>query len=138
MTDRDPVVADAAFDAILFDRQSAVPDLVEFYQCCLDFQVRGAGAGSELASVLSNVTDNAQSRFLVVQLLGFSGSQSSVETLLLALDDKEAAVRAEACRSLEDLACREAPTQLQKRLLDVDDEVRGAAAEAIEALRSAG
>lgn len=117
MTDPDPMLADAAFDAILFDRQEAVPDLIEGYE---------------------KFKRDSQTRYLIVQLLGFSGSPSAVPVLLDALADKDSAVRAEACRSLEDLACTAAMPQLEARLADVDAEVRMAAKEAIEALRSTG
>ena len=51
MRDPDPVAADAAFDAVLFDREEAIPDLVECFQ------------KSRKDPLL---------RFLCVQLLGFS------------------------------------------------------------------
>ena len=110
MRDPDPVAADAAFDAVLFDREGAIPDLVE----CLD--------RSRKDTVL---------RFLCVQLLGFSGARAAVRPLIVALDDKEPSVRAEACRSLEDLRAAEAMQALRARLDDLDPEVRLAAAEAI-------
>ncbi|MSQ02693.1 MAG: HEAT repeat domain-containing protein [Myxococcales bacterium] len=110
MRDPDPVAADAAFDAVLFDREGALPDLVE----CLE----------------KNRND-PMLRFLCVQLLGFSGARRAVPPLLDALDDREGAVRAEACRSLEDLHAAEAVPALRSRLDDVDPEVRLAAAEAI-------
>lgn len=110
MRDPDPVAADAAFDAVLFDRGGALPDLVE----CLE--------RSKKDPVL---------RFLCVQLLGFSGAKAAVAPLVLALDDKEPAVRAEACRSLEDLRAHDAIGALRARLDDLDGEVRLAAAEAI-------
>lgn len=117
MTDPDPMLADAAFDAILFDRQDAVPDLIEGYV---------------------KYTRDAQTRYLIVQLLGFSGSAAAISVLLEALNDKDGVVRAEACRSLEDLSCSAAIPQLEARLADVDAEVRSAAQEALEALRSTG
>ncbi len=110
MRDPDPVAADAAFDAVLFDRGGALPDLVE----CLE--------RSKKDPVL---------RFLCVQLLGFSGAKAAVAPLVLALDDKEPSVRAEACRSLEDLRAHDAIGPLRARLDDLDGEVRLAAAEAI-------
>jgi HEAT repeat protein len=116
MLDPDPIVADAAFDAVLFDRQEAVPDLIECF----------------------NLSKDPHIRYLIVQLLGFAGSSRAVPTLLLALEDAAPAVRAEACRSLEDLACKAALEALQTRLGDADEEVRDAAAEAIEALKATG
>ncbi len=117
MLDPDPIAADAAFDAVLFDRGGALPDLVE----CL--------RRSPTDSVL---------RFLCVQLLGFSGAKAAVPPLIDALDDKEAFVRAEACRSLEDLNAYEAIAPLRCRLDDLDDLVRLAAAEAILGIEGRG
>lgn len=117
MRDPDPVAADAAFDAVLFDREGALPDLVE----CLD--------KSRKDPVL---------RFLCVQLLGFSGAKAAVGPLIAALDDREAVVRAEACRSLEDLRAGDALSALRARLDDVDPEVRLAAAEAILGIEGRG
>ena len=110
MRDPDPVAADAAFDAVLFDRGGALPDLIE----CLERSRRDP--------VL---------RFLCVQLLGFSGAKAAIKPLLVALDDPEPSVRAEACRSLEDLRAHAAMEALRARLDDLDAEVRLAAAEAI-------
>lgn len=117
MVDPDPSLADAAFDAVLFDRQEAIPDLIECYQ---------------------KSKRDAHTRYLVIQLLGFSGGKDAVPTLVEALSDKDATVRAEACRSLEDLTAAHALPLLEARLADVDAEVRAAAAEAIEALRATG
>lgn len=114
MRDPDPESADAAFDAVLFDRELAVPDLVECYQ---------------------KAKKDAVLRFLVIQLLGFSGSRAAVATCLAALDDKDPAVRAEACRSLEDLRAHEAEPLLEARITDLDEHVRVAAAEALHGLR---
>lgn len=117
MRDPDPNLADAAYDAVLFDREEAVPDLVECYRK----SKRDPGM-----------------RYLCVQLLGFSGSKDAVATLVDALNDADPAVRAESCRSLEDLNCADALPMLQTRLTDVNEEVRIAAAEAIDALKAAG
>jgi HEAT repeat protein len=113
MRDPDPVAADAAFDAVLFDRAEALPDLVE----CLQ--------KSRKDPIL---------RFLCVQLLGFSESPAALPALLEALEDKSAMVRAEACRSLEDLAHPASIPHLEARLEDVDAEVRVAASEALSAV----
>ncbi len=110
MRDADSDAADAAFDAVLFDREGALPDLVECYR---------------------KTKKDAILRFLVVQLLGFSGTKAAVPTLLEALDDRDPVVRAEACRSLEDLKSVAAVDALRARLDDMDDGVRVAAAEAI-------
>lgn len=109
MRDPDPVKADAAFDAVLFEREAALPDLVE----CLE------------------LADDALLRFLCVQLLGFTGCAEAIGPLVGALDDPDPTVRAEACRSLEDLGAREALTALRTRLDDVSEDVRLSAAEAI-------
>jgi HEAT repeat protein len=114
MRDPDPVAADAAFDAVLFDRAEALPDLIE----CLQ--------KSKKDPIL---------RFLCVQLLGFSESPEALPALLEALEDKSPVVRAEACRSLEDLAHPSAIPHLEARLSDVDEEVRVAAEEALQAVR---
>lgn len=113
MRDPDPELADAAFDAVLFDRHEAVPDLTE----CFLRSKRDPGM-----------------RFLCVQLLGFSGSTAAIHTLLEALEDEDARVRAEACRSLEDLGAAEATEALIARLDDVDPDVRATAREALAAL----
>lgn len=113
LKDPDPQRADQAFDAILFDRGEAIPDLVECYR------------RSRKDPLL---------RFYAVQLLGFSGDRRALEPVLEALDDPEAEVRAEACRALEDLRVREAKEALEARTRDVDPEVRRAAREALEHL----
>lgn len=114
MRDPDPVAADAAFDAVLFDRADALPDLVECFQ------------KSRKDPLL---------RFLCIQLLGFSESPAALPVLLDALDDKNELVRAEACRSLEDLAHPSSIPHLEARLDDIDEDVRVAAAEALVAVR---
>ena len=115
MRDPDPVLADAAFDAVLFDRAEAVPDIIECYQ---------------------KSKKDDEMRFDMVQLLGFSGSSACVADLIEALEDKCARVRAEACRSLEDLRAAAAIPTLERRLTDVDENVRIAAQEALDAIRS--
>lgn len=114
MRDPDPVLADAAFDAVLFDRAGAVPDIVECFE--------------------KSRKDPAM-RFLCVQLLGFSEAPAAYPTLLEALSDRSAMVRAEACRSLEDLARPDAVPVLEERLHDLDEDVRVAAAEALATIR---
>ena len=115
LRDPDPAAADAAFDAILFDRGEAVPDIVECY----------------LRSSRDDLT-----RFDMIQLLGFSESRASIPTLLQALQDRSPQVRAEACRSLEDLRASEAVEALGARLQDVDEDVRLAAREALDKILS--
>lgn len=116
MRDPNPELADAAYDAVLFDRHEAVPDLVECFE-----KSRRDGA----------------LRFLCVQLLGFSGAADGVPTLIAALADEDARVRAEACRSLEDLGAVEAIDALRARIHDVDPDVRESAHEALLALEAA-
>jgi HEAT repeat protein len=113
MRDSDPVAADAAFDAVLFDREHAVPDVVECYE---------------------KAKKDAVLRFLCIQLLGFSGAAAALPTILAALDDRDASVRAEACRSLEDLRAKESIPLLEARLIDVDESVRQAAREALDGI----
>ena len=113
MRDSDPVAADAAFDAVLFDREHAVPDVIECYD---------------------KAKKDPVLRFLCVQLLGFSGSEQAVPTILEALDDRDGFVRAEACRSLEDLRVKAAIPRLEDRLIDVDEGVRQAAREALDGI----
>jgi len=72
----------AAFDAVLFDRGQPLPHIIDCYKL------------AESDHIL---------RFYAIQLLGFSGSSNAVDTLVFALNDPEPLVRAEACRSLEDI-----------------------------------
>ena len=67
--------------------------------------------------------------------MGFSGHKGALETLLKALEDPEPMVRAEACRSLEDLAIKESIPYLEARAEDLDPTVRIAAIEALDAIR---
>jgi len=113
MRDPDPREQDEAFDAVLFEREKAVPDLVAGY---------------------TRFSDDTLLRFFAVQLLGFSGSPDAVGTLVEALDDKDPIIRGEACRSLEDLRATDAVPGLRARLQDVDANVREAAREALSAL----
>lgn len=117
MLDTNPMIADAAYDAVLFDREAALPDLVEGYE------------RSPREPVL---------RFYIVQLLGFSASQQAIPTLVRALRDPDDRVRSEACRSLEDLSAQVAIPDLERLLADHAAGVREAAGEAIQALRAAG
>ncbi len=111
MKDPDPIQADEAFDAVLFDRAQAIPDLIEAY---------------------SLFAEDLLLRFNAVQLLGFAGSPKAIPTLVGALDDPEATIRAEACRSLEDLRAKSAIPALKARLNDMDPKVRQAAQDALE------
>ncbi len=111
--DVDPHQVDKAFDAILFDREQAVPDLIEGYT---------AGSHSDCV------------RYLLVQLLGFSESYDALPAVEKALEDPSPKVRAEACRSLTDLRARKALPYLRLRLQDMHSEVRSAAVDAIAML----
>ena len=115
MRDPDLAKSDAAFDAVLFDRGQALPDIIECYKL----------AGSD--HIL---------RFYAIQLLGFSGSPDAIDTLLAALNDPEPMVRAEACRSLEDIGLRteDIHRALSARLADIDADVAQAAEEALSHL----
>jgi HEAT repeat protein len=113
LLDPDPRRADAAFDAVLFDRGEALPDLADLYR------------------------DNPREpllRFYAIQLMGFSEEPAAIPMVIDALDDHDPAVRAEACRALEDLRAKEAIPLLKARTDDLDPEVRRSAREALEAL----
>jgi HEAT repeat protein len=114
MRSLDPDERDTAFDAVLFDRHQALPDLVEGYK---------------------KARRHPDLRFMLVQLMGFSGSPEAVPHVQDALQDKDPHVRAEACRALEDLRAEEAIDMLEARLSDVESVVRVAAAEALVTLR---
>ena len=113
MLDPDRMRADAAFDAVLFDRHLAVPALIEQYKTAVDNEI---------------------SRYLCVQLLGFSDSQKAINALIIALDDASAMVRREACFALEDLKAIEAIEAIEKRTQDMDSSVRQVAEEAFNFL----
>jgi HEAT repeat protein len=113
LSDPDPRRVDKAYDAILFDRGEALPDLVEAYQAYADDPVL---------------------RFYVVQLMGFSEDPKAIPPVVGALQDPDPLVRAEACRGLEDLRARDAIPQIQGRLEDLDPKVRSAAEETLRAL----
>ena len=113
LKDPDPVRSDKAFDDILFDRAEALPDLMEGFD---------------------KFGDAPLVRYYLVQLMGFTEDARAVPTVLSALGDTNADVRAEACRALEDLRARDALPHLQARLEDMDAKVRHAAEETIRAL----
>ena len=113
LLDPDPARADAAYDAVLFDRGDALEDLVELYD-----QSR----------------EEPSLRFYAVQLMGFSDSKPAVPHVERALHDADAAVRAEACRALEDLRARRSVEKLRTCLDDDDVRVRRAAREAVRML----
>ena len=70
-----------------------------------------------------------------VQLLGFSGDKKAIPVVEIALDDPSPAVRAEACRALEDLGAKQSVAALKARMNDLEPGVRQAALEALEALK---
>ena len=109
--------ADKAFDDILFDRQLAVPALIE-------------------QLILSK--DNNSMRYLCVQLLGFSESPLAIDPILLALQDTNVFVRKEACLALEDLkiVTSDVFEALEDRLCDLNPEVAQAATDCIEFLQN--
>lgn len=112
LLDDDPRRADAAYDAVLFDRGEALPDLQELLRTASDPRLR----------------------FYAVQLMGFSGDARAVPMVVEALDDADASVRAEACRSIEDLRAKDALDALSQRTRDLDPHVRRAAREAVAVL----
>lgn len=116
MLDPDPGRADAAFDAVLFERADALPELEELYAS----------------------THDPVLRFYAVQLMGFTEDKDAVPMVERALNDADAGVRAEACRALEDLRARRSVPLLEARLDDADPKVRRAAREALALLRSGG
>jgi len=109
------VKSDAAFDAVLFDRGHALPDIVECYDLAVHDHIV---------------------RFYAVQLLGFSGCEDAIPTLLRALEDFEPLVRAEACRSLEDIGVSspDVCSALEGHLNDIDSNVARAASETLHSL----
>jgi HEAT repeat protein len=113
LRDPDPARADSAFDAILFDRADAIPDLAEAY---------------------GMFKKEPELRFCVVQLLGFTEDPRAIPHVMDALCDPDPGVRAEACRALEDLRARDATQALLERSEDLDPIVREAAREALGAM----
>ena len=109
----DRMRADAAFDAVLFDRHLAVPALIEQYK---------------------TAKENEILRYLCVQLLGFSDSQKAINALIVALDDTSAIVRREACFALEDLKAFDAIDAIERRTQDMVASVRQVAQEAFNFL----
>lgn len=113
LKDPDIARADAAYDALLFDRGEALPDLAEAYR---------------------TYRRDAALRFYAVQLMAFSGDPRAVPHVIEALSDPDPMVRAEACRAVEDLGAEEAIPALKARSEDLDPAVREAAVDALEAL----
>ncbi len=113
LLDPDPARADAAFDAVLFDRGDALDDLAELY---------------------ATNPEEPSLRFYAVQLMGFSDAKEAVPFVETALADPDPGVRAEACRALEDLRSRRSVARLKALLQDEDVRVRRAAREAIKML----
>ena len=116
LKDPDPTRVDAAYDALLFDRADAIPELAEAYK---------------------TFKRDAELRFYAVQLLAFSEDSRAVPYVMEALSDPDPSVRAEACRAVEDLMVREAVPALRARTEDLDASVREAAREALDALTGA-
>ncbi len=113
LKDPDLARADAAYDALLFDRGEALPDLAEAYK---------------------TFRKDATLRFYAVQLMAFSGDPRAVPLVIEALSDPDPQVRAEACRGLEDLGAGAAVAALRARTEDLDANVREAAQEALDAI----
>ena len=114
MASKDVDERDKAFDAVLFDRSHALPDLAELYQ---------------------EARNDANLRFMATQLISFTSSKRAWPHLIEALRDEDTRIRVEACLGLEELKCVEALDALEGMLNDRDVEVRQAAATAISALR---
>jgi HEAT repeat protein len=114
MCDSDPYRADAAYDAVLFDRSEALPDLAELYR---------------------NSPREPKLRFYAIQLMGFTEDSRAIPMVMEALTDHDPTIRAEACRALEDLGAVDALEDLRDRVEDLDPEVRRAAREATAAIR---
>ncbi len=106
--------ADAAYDAILFDRHLAVPALIDQY---------------------NSSEDNDIMRYLCVQLLGFSDSDLAIDTVITALDDPKAIVRREACFAIENLKAIDALNSIKRRMQDLDTSVREVASEVYKYLK---
>jgi HEAT repeat protein len=113
MCDSDPYRADAAYDAVLFDRSDALPDLAELYRMS---------------------PREPKLRFYAIQLMGFTEDPLAIPLVTEALTDHDPAIRAEACRALEDLGAVDALDALRERVEDLDPEVRRAAREATAAI----
>lgn len=113
MCDSDPYRADAAYDAVLFDRSEALPDLAELYRMS---------------------PREPKLRFYAIQLMGFTEDARAIPLVMEALTDHDPSVRAEACRALEDLGAVDALQPLRDRIDDLDPEVRRAAREATAAI----
>ena len=113
MLDPDPIKADEAFDKVLFERQKAVPALIEKYNLTPDSDIM---------------------RYYCVQLLGFSDSQESIELIRHALTDNSPLVRKEACFALEDLKAIDAIEDVRSRMQDLDPNVRQVACETYDFL----
>ena len=117
LLDSDQERADKAFDDILFDRQLAVPALIE---------------------QLVSSKDNHTLRYFCVQLLGFSESPIAVDPIINALQDTDVHVRKEACLALEDLKITtpEVFEALEDRLCDLNPDVAKAANDCIDFLQA--
>ena len=114
MCDSDPYRADAAYDAVLFDRSEALPDLAELYRMS---------------------PREPKLRFYAIQLMGFTEDERAIPLVMEALCDHDPSIRAEACRALEDLGAIDALQLIRERVEDLDPEVRRAAREATAAIR---
>ena len=123
LVDTNPERSDIAFDHILFEREFAVPALVEFYQV-LHNQTLSLGSSFERYSAQgsSDSSDNVNRttyRLInhdfthyevylltlnVLQLMGFSQDSRCIDALSSCLEDSPVCeFRIEACKAVEDL-----------------------------------
>ena len=82
LKDPDPARADAAYDALLFDRGEALPDLAEAYR---------------------TFKKDSALRFYAVQLMAFSDDPRAVPHVMDALADPDPMVREAARDALESM-----------------------------------
>lgn len=123
LVDTNPERSDVAFDHILFEREFAVPALVEFFQI-LHNQTLSLGSSFDRYSV-QGTTDASDEvnrstyelinhdfthyeiyllTLNVLQLMGFSQDQRCIEALSYCLEDSVVAeFKIEACKAVEDL-----------------------------------
>ena len=117
MLHEDSMISDNAFDKVMFERGQAVPFISRQYHFAQD---RGAAS--------------RKLRYYCIQLLSFCECESSIPTIIDALDDEYFLVRKEACYAVEDHKITEALPLIRERLQDVHPEVRRVAQEVYEFL----
>ena len=123
LVDTNPERSDIAFDHILFEREFAVPALVEFYQILHNqtltlgssfdrYSVQGTTKSSDEVNrstyTLINHDFTHYDVYLltlnVLQLMGFSQDQRCIEALSSCVEDSPVTeFKIEACKAIEDL-----------------------------------